>query len=68
MKDRKTGIGTKLSFLIMGLGNVIHGQYGKGILFFAVEVAYVWFMLTAGINCLAMLPSLGDRKQEEIWN
>lgn len=68
MKDRKTGIGTKLSFLIMGLGNIMHGQYGKGIIFLAVEAAYIWFMLAIGINSLSMLPSLGDREQEEIWN
>lgn len=59
---------TKLSMLVMGLGNIVHKQIGKGLCFLAVEVAYIVFMIVNGFHCLAMLPSLGDIEQEEIWN
>lgn len=52
----------------MGVGNIAHKQIGKGIAFFAVEVAYIWFMVTSGIYNLSMLPSLGWREQEKVWN
>lgn len=44
---------TKLSYLIMGLGNATRGQVIKGILFFAVEVAYIAFMVLFGGEYLA---------------
>ena len=34
---------TKLSMLVMGLGNLAHKQIVKGILFLAVEIAYLLF-------------------------
>ncbi len=64
----KGNIITKLSMLVMGLGNIAHKQIGKGIVFLAVEVAYIWFMVTSGIYNLSMLPSLGWREQEKVWN
>lgn len=59
---------TKSSCLVMGLGNVVRKQVVKGILFFLVEIAYILFMIKGGFHNLAMLPSLGDRVQEEVWN
>lgn len=59
---------TKLSMLIMGLGNIAHKQIGKGICFLLVEAAYIWFMIKSGIYNLSMLPSLGWREQEKVWN
>lgn len=64
----KGGIETKLSMLVMGLGNIVHKQAVKGLLFLAVEIAYLAFMITNGFHCLAMLPSLGTVPQEEVWN
>lgn len=64
----KGNIITKLSMLVMGLGNIAHKQIGKGIAFLAVEAAYIWFMVTSGIYNLKMLPSLGWREQEKVWN
>ena len=69
MKAIKEGSGeTKLSMLVMGLGNLVHGQAVKGLLFLAAEIAYIVFMITTGFHCLAMLPSLGSVEQEEVWN
>ncbi len=59
---------TKLSLLVMGLGNLVHKQIGKGIMFLAIEAAYIWFLVSYGIYNLSMLPSLGWREQEKVWN
>lgn len=59
---------TKLTVLIMGLGNFAHKQFAKGLLFLAVEVAYIFYMATSGVYSLKMLPSLGWREQEKVWN
>ena len=64
----KGNIITKLSMLVMGLGNIAHKQIGKGIMFLAIEVAYIWFMIQSGIYNLSMLPSLGWREQAKVWN
>lgn len=59
---------TKLSMLIMGLGNIMHKQFIKGFLFLASEIAFIAFIVMAGFTNLTSLVSLGDRAQEEIWN
>ena len=65
---KKGDFATKLSFVICGAGNIIYRQFVKGLLFMAMEVAYIIFMVKGGIYNLSMLPSLGWLKQEEIWN
>lgn len=64
----KGGPETKLSMLVMGLGNIVHKQVIKGLIYLAVEIAYLAFMITNGFHCLAMLPSLGWVEQQEVWN
>lgn len=64
----KGGMETKLSMVLMGFGNIVHGQVVKGLVFLAAEVAYIAFMIAAGVSCIAMLPSLGSVEQEEVWN
>ncbi len=59
---------TRLSAIIMGLGCAVHKQVVKGVLIFAVEVAYIIFMVNTGIGCLAELPGLGESGQEKVWN
>ena len=59
---------TKLSALVMGLGNICNGQVVKGLLFLATELAYLWFMFRYGFHNLAMLVTLGDREQQEVWD
>lgn len=59
---------SKLSMLIFGLGNIAHKQILKGLMFLVVEVGYIWFMIQSGIYNLSMLPSLGWREQEKVWN
>ena len=59
-----------VSALIMGFGNLMAGQVLKALLFMAVEVAFVIFMVieNGGLHWLSLLPSLGDRVTEEVWN
>ena len=65
---KKGGIETKLSMVLMGFGNIVHGQMIKGLIYLAVEAAYIVFMVMAGVNCIAMLPSLGSVEEKEVWN
>ena len=62
------GAVTKLSALVMGLGNIVHGQVVKGLLFLLAEIAYVVFMIRSGFHNLAMLVTLGTVEQQEIWD
>ena len=59
-----------LSCLIMGFGNLMAGQVIKALLFLAIEAAFVVFMVipNGGMHWLGLLPSLGDRVTEEVWN
>lgn len=65
---KKGDVFTRLSLIIMGFGNIVHKQILKGLMFLGVEVAYIWFMITSGFYNLSMLPSLGWREQEKVWN
>ena len=58
------------SCLVMGLGNILAGQFIKGLLFLAIEIGVIAFLATpnGGLYWLTMLPSLGWREMEEVWN
>ena len=59
-----------LSCLIMGLGNFAAGQFIKGLIFLAIEAAFLGFMVVegGGLHWLGLLPSLGDLETQEVWN
>ncbi len=57
-----------LSCLIMGLGNFAAGQMIKGLLFLAIEAAFIYYMYNSGLYWLWMLPSLGDTPTQEVWS
>ena len=50
---------TKVSFLIMGFGNLARGQILRGLLFLLFEIVFIGYMVLAGGYWLSMLPSLG---------
>ena len=61
-----------LSCLIMGFGNIVAGQFIKGLIFMAIEALAIVLMVVpiipdlghrtySGIEWIKMLPSLGDR-------
>ncbi len=59
-----------LSCLIMGLGNILGGQIVLGLIYLAIEVGIIRFLVSAGggIYWISMLPSLGWREQEKVFN
>ena len=59
-----------LSCLIMGLANIVSGQIILGLLFLAVEVGVLAFLVmpSGGFYWISMLPSLGWREQEKVFN
>ena len=63
---REGDTGTKLSALVMGLGNILHRQVGKGLIFLAAEIAYLFFMIRYGFHNIAMLPGLGTVERQEV--
>ena len=50
---------TKLSYLVMGFGNIARGQVLRGLLFLLFEVVFIGYMILAGIYWMSMLPTLG---------
>ena len=50
---------TKISYLVMGFGNLARGQILRGILFLLFEVVFIGYMILTGGYWLSMLPSLG---------
>ena len=49
---KKGDIITKLSFFILGLGNLLNRQFARGIVFLAAEIAYITYMLNTGIAAI----------------
>ena len=58
---------TKLSYLIMGFGNIVRGQIVKGCIFLATEVLYILFIVTFGIQYLSKFGTLGTRASETLY-
>ncbi|MHC5375314.1 carbohydrate ABC transporter permease [Enterococcus sp. LJL120] len=59
---------TRLSFLIMGMGNLAHRQIIKGLFFLATELIFVFYMATSGIQALVNLVTLGVNNQSWLYN
>ena len=66
-----------LSCLVMGFGNLVAGQFIKGLLFMAIEAALIFVVVTplipdmtnhlnSGLDWIKLLPSLGDRPDTEV--
>ncbi len=51
----KGDVGTKLSYIIMGSGNILHGQIVKGLIFLATEVGYIMFMIFFGSHYISRI-------------
>ncbi len=64
----KGDIFSKLSFVIWGLSNIVRGQVIKGLLFLAMEIVYLWYMIPSGIESLISMTTLGTREQEMVLN
>ena len=49
----------KISYVIMGFGNMVKGQLIKGLLFLATEVAFIAYIIFFGWKYLSKFPTLG---------
>jgi arabinogalactan oligomer/maltooligosaccharide transport system permease protein len=59
---------TKLSAVIFGLGNILHRQIIRGLLYLALEAACILYMLSFGMKALQNLITLGTNAQQEVFN
>ena len=59
---------TKISYVVMGFGNLARGQILRGILFLLFEIVFIGYMILAGGHWLSMLPSLGLKGPTEEYN
>ena len=59
---------TRISYLVMGFGNLARGQILRGILFLLFEIVFIGYMILAGGHWLSMLPSLGLKGPTEEYN
>lgn len=59
---------TKLGMILMGSSNLARKQFAKGMIFLLAEAAFIFFMITSGINNLYHLFTLGGEAQQEVWN
>jgi len=56
---------TKLSFLIMGFGSILRKQFARGIAFLAVEIAYIYYMISFGAAYIKDFGTLGTVETHE---
>ena len=65
----KNGNGiTKASFFVFGLGNLLNGQIVRGLIFLAMEIGYLAYMISFGIRALGDFITLGTVEQGEVFN
>ena len=50
---------TRISYLIMGFGQLMRKQFARGIAFLAIEVAFILYIVNFGAKYLADLTTLG---------
>ena len=59
---------TKLSFIVFGLANIVHGQIVKGLIYLVLEVSYIAYMVIGGVSNVAGLATLGTQQQGMVFN
>ena len=62
----KGDILTKLSYFIMGSGCLFRGQIVRGLIFMALQVFYIVYMISFGLGQLMLFPSLGIYKKRNM--
>ncbi len=64
----KGSVFTKVSYVIMGFGNICRGQIVRGLFFLAFEVCFIMYTITTGIGWMSKLGTLGDIGPHEEYN
>ncbi|MBQ4609982.1 MAG: sugar ABC transporter permease, partial [Clostridia bacterium] len=65
---REGDMWTRLSALIMGLGQLKRGQVIKGLLLMAFEALFIWFQTGFGWQYLKDFGTLGTNAQARVWD
>jgi arabinogalactan oligomer/maltooligosaccharide transport system permease protein len=65
---REGDLFSKLSFLVMGLGNIARGQKIKGLIYLAIEIGYIIYMVQIGAAALVKMTTLGTVQQGMVFN
>ncbi len=65
---KKGDIFTKLSLIIMGLGNFARKQFIQGFLFLSFEIAFIYYMWAVGIDAIKGFMTLGTVSQQKVFN
>ncbi|WMC91847.1 carbohydrate ABC transporter permease [Kineothrix sp. MB12-C1] len=59
---------TKLTFLIMGFGNIAHGQIIKGLLFLAAQISFFYYFFGFGYQYIQHIDTLGENQFYRVWD
>lgn len=63
-----SGLRTRLSYVIMGAGNILSGQFIKGLLFMTAEAAFIAFMVFFAMDYIPKLNTLGTVQRGWYFN
>lgn len=64
----KGNVLTKCSLFVFGLGNILNKQIVRGLIFLAIEIAYIYYMATFGISAIGNFMTLGTKEQGQTYN
>lgn len=65
---REGDIWAKLSLIIMGFANLKRKQFVKGLIFLFIEVAFIMYMMKAGITAIQGMITLGTQTQGWVFD
>lgn len=61
---KESGKETYASMVFMGVGQILNGQFGKGILYILTEIAFMIYFGTSGITDIIGFFTLGTNKAD----
>ncbi len=59
---------TRVSYIIMGFGNIVRGQIMRGLLFLLFESVFIAYMITTGSGWIAQLKTLGTEAVRRVYD
>ena len=64
----KGGWKTKVSYFIMGFGNIARGQVLRGLLFLVFQIVFIVYMIFWGGHWLSQIGTLGTNQPHYVYN
>lgn len=59
---------TRVSYLVMGFGNLVRGQWLRGLVFLLLEGVFIFYMIVAGASWLAKFGTLGEIATKDVYD